>query len=104
MALKRSKKIIYIFIISTLAIILSGCTIKKNEPSTYKYTDDNRFTIVKTEKIDDGTTNGLTIKIIVDKETKVMYMQTEKYSGAFAVGLEIMLDKEGKPLIYNKDL
>ena len=47
---------------------------------------------MKTENIKDSTINGLTITILVYKETKAMYMMTEKYSQSYGVGLEVLVD------------
>ncbi|MDT8718308.1 hypothetical protein IAI10_16695 [Clostridium sp. 19966] len=60
--------------------------------------------MVSVENIDDGTANGENISILVDKETKIMYMQIEKYQAGYGLGLQVMVDKDGKPLIYNSDL
>lgn len=84
------KKIILILILA-LMLSITGCgkgqgssedssvdlsnTSKESDPSTYKYdSNDSRFKIVSVEEIDDGTTNGENISILVDKETKIMYI------------------------------
>lgn len=75
----------------------------KTDNCEYK-ADDGRFKIVSTEKVDDGKTKDMTILILVDKETNVMYIQSEKYSCGWGLSLEVMVDKDGKPLIYNGEL
>jgi len=75
------------------------------EVSTYKYNSANsRFEIVSVEQIDDGSKFGENISILVDKETKIMYAQTEKHDMGYGLALQVMVDKDGKPLIYNGSL
>lgn len=104
--------------IMILALSLSGCsgfnsdstsqnnenTVNYGNPSSYQYSTNSRFKVVSVETIDDGTTNGENISILVDKETKIMYMQTQKFQSGYGLGLEVMVDKDGKPVIYNSDL
>lgn len=120
--MKNSKAILLLIIL--LISILTGCTAElyekdeidaalyeKNEidtdqydPNTYKYSNDSRFKVVSIENIEDGTINGLTIIVLVDKKTKVMYMQTEKFQSGYGITLQVLLDAEGKPLLYDENL
>jgi hypothetical protein len=110
-----NKKILITILISLSVNTLIGCSAKNTTPqntevtqtnsATYKYNPkDSRFKIVSVEQIDDGTTGGITISTLVDRETKVMYMQTEKYKGGYGIGLQVLVDKDGKSLIYNGKL
>lgn len=90
------KKMTIIFIACLTLILLIGCGANASEKL------DNRFDLISSEKIKDGTNNGITLRVLVDKETKVMYLLTEKFQSGYGVGLQVMVDKDGKPLIYNK--
>lgn len=74
------------------------------DPETYKYSQNARFKVIEVEKIDDGTTNGIVISTLVDKNTKVMYSQTEKFQAGYGISREPLIDKDGKPLLYDGDL
>lgn len=80
--------------------MLIGCGANASEKLDNRL--DNRFDLISSEKIKDGTNNGITLRVLVDKETKVMYLLTEKFQSGYGVGLQVMVDKDGKPLIYNK--
>jgi hypothetical protein len=109
------KKKIGIFVcICLLPFIFTGCNKgemqqavvnlpKKENSESYLYSPNSRFKIVLEENINDGMGKGIWISILVDKETKVMYMLTEKVQGGYGMGLQIMVDESGKPLIYNID-
>ena len=84
------KKLFCLFLILMLPILLlSGCD-KKSENST------SELVSISYENID----NGFTI-IFVHKKTKVMYLYVKKGYGA---GLTVMLDSDGKPLLYKGEL
>ncbi|NFO58518.1 hypothetical protein FDB39_17045 [Clostridium botulinum] len=97
----NKKKIILVLII-TLMLNIIGC--KKGQDlfnKSTKYNNSDRFKIVSVQKIDDDEINGINIFILVDKETKIMYMQTEKFYDGYSTALQVMVDTDGKPLIYN---
>jgi len=109
--MKMNKKIISVILICGISFALTGCdsdlswVSKQSKPHTYVYkTNDSRFKVVSADEIDDGTVSGLTISILIDKETNIMYMQSEKYQSGYGLSLEVMVDQDGKPLIYNGDL
>lgn len=106
-----NKRIISVILICGISFALTGCdsvlpwVSKQSKPDTYVYkTNDSRFKIVSTEEIKEGSVNGLTISILVDKETNVMYIQSEKFQSGYGLSLEVMVGQDGKPLIYNGDL
>lgn len=88
------KRILAIIIsIILCCLVLSGCG-RKNE--VIKTTElDSRFKIIK------DTNDGYGYcDIIVDTETGVMYL----FRGAgYRGGLTVMVDTDGKPLIYEGD-
>lgn len=80
-------------------------TIERYDESTYQYSsDNNRFTVVAVERIKDGTSSGITISTLVDRNTKVMYMLTEKFQAGYGISFDVILNAEGTPLIYNGEL
>ncbi|CAB1249652.1 DUF6440 family protein [Clostridium sp. MT-14] len=101
-----NKKIIDVILMCLVIVMLAGCDSSTNQykPSTYKYDSNSKFKIVSVEEINDGSINGMTISTLVDKSTRVMYLQTEKYSDGYAIGLQVLVDKDGKPLIYDDNL
>lgn len=76
-----------IFLILIVGIIFKDINIK------------DIFATQKSRFIYTGGLNVSDASIIVDTETGVMYLwKTDYYKG----GLTVMLDRDGKPLIYNK--
>jgi len=111
--MKMKNTIASIILICLLIFALTGCNIiasadsngvAHDNPASYEYPANSRFKIISKETIDDGTLNGLEISILVDKETRVMYMYTVKYQSGYGTALEILVDKDGKPLLYEGDL
>lgn len=101
--MRKGIPIVIILIVIMTSLLCVGCSklsVKYNDINTYEYTKDNRFEISSQEEIDDGTTNGLTIRVLVDKETGVMYLYTEKFKSGYGTSLTVLVDKDGKPLIY----
>lgn len=109
-------KFLYVTLVAfVLALPLFGCSVAESgsesdyasadKVSTYKSsTADGRFKVVSKQTIDDGTNNRLTIKVLVDKDTRVMYMQTEMFQAGYGIGLQVMCDANGKPLLYKESL
>lgn len=76
-------------IMLVLAISLSGCSGRNsNIESNAEYENNGRF-----RKVYSGFSNG----IYVDSETNVMYFW---HSGGYSGGLTVMVDENGKPLIW----
>jgi len=75
-----------------------------DDPTTYKYnSSDVRFVVVDYQHISDGTRSGITIKTLVDVETRVMYVLMEKFQAGYGLSIHPILDVDGSPLIYDKD-
>ena len=72
--------------------------------TSYEYDSNSKFKVVHCEEIDDGTVNGTRISILVHKDTKVMYMQTIKFQAGYGLSSEVMLDPDGKPLLYDGEI
>lgn len=107
------KKILNIVLIFLLVNIMTGCNImpeivpeKTTEktitnPTNYKYIPANsRFKIVSVEHINNDSINGEDILVLVDKKTKVMYIQAQIYQCGYGLSLEVLRDKDGKPLLF----
>lgn len=86
------KKIFCLLLILILPICLmfSGCSDSKEYMPC-----DNRFICIYKQS------DGFLYRIVVDKDTKVMYLFSKTGYGA---GLTVMLDSNGKPLIYEGEL
>lgn len=70
--------------------------------SSYLYwPDDSRFTVVAVERIEDGTNSGITITTLADRKTKVMYLLTEKFQAGYGISMDVLVNAEGKPMIYD---
>lgn len=86
--------ILFIFIIP-VCILFTGCggTQKAND---YSKSQNDRFLLIKEYK--DGVDTYI---ILVDKETRVLYL---RYSESYRAGLTVMLDANGNPLLYEGQL
>lgn len=63
--------------------------------------DTSRFKVLLKENVVDGPLTEVTVTVLVDKVTRVMYVQTVKSSFyGYGVGLTVMVDQDGDPLIY----
>ena len=75
------------------------CTCSARESDEYNLSD-TRFKVVYTFEAGDNTTkDGLMTRIIVDTETGVMYLYA---SGVQRGGLTVLVDEDGKPLIWDE--
>lgn len=80
------KKIICLILVLMIVLIFVGCFGQKT---------DNMETTDRFIKVYSDFTNA----IYVDKETNVLYFW---HSGGYAGGLSVMLDENGKPLLWEK--
>ena len=88
------KKVICAILLICILLMLVACS-----TSTDKQTAETaRFIVVHHELITD-TNDVMRIKILVDTETRVMYMYT---TGAQESGLTVLVDKEGKPMLWEE--
>lgn len=94
------KKALITIITTVLLIItimlLCMCLISCTDDSNNSNVDDKRFAIVENGML----TNASSYTILYDKETLVMYVS---YGNSYGYGLTVMLDKDGKPLLYDKE-
>lgn len=92
--MKKIKLIILIIVIISSLFILTGCTSNISEAETEK-----RFVIVSSETIGPR----IDIKTMYDKETKVMYSFVYNNYNITGYTLTLLVDAEGKPLLYEGD-
>ena len=92
------KKILSLLIVLFIPVlILCGCGTKNKD---YKEYSNSRFIFVgKYETIYDGGGNSLHIYLLVDKETRIIYLYTG-YDG----GITPLLDKNGNVTYYKGNL
>lgn len=83
------KKILITIAVIILTIVMGY--IFKDITTTNTYADDDRFI-----KISDQMIGGYYLNIVYDKETKVEYVFHGKG------GLQVLVDKEGNPLLYKE--
>lgn len=84
------KKII-ISLLIIIGIILTGWLLKDATISN-NYAENERFVTIQQER------NG---KVMYDKETKVEYFMFNDYK--CGGGITVLVDKDGKPLIYGEE-
>lgn len=87
--MKKKILIILFALIIPICLLFAGCSSKIEN----KQTEEHLMVC-----IDDFTIGGYGAFILVHKETRVMYMAY--YQG----GTTVMLDKDGRPLIYEGEL
>ena len=81
-------------------ILFSSCDNNSNNENN-KYSKVDRFI-----EVENGRFNkDILYTTYYDKETLIMYMVIDGYEGVGTSrgGITVMLDKDGKPLLYNKD-
>ena len=88
------RKILAIILALAMVFALAGCFCEETESKTVS---DEPFVLVE-NYIDDV---GSGIMIYVHKETRVMYLST---AGNRNGGVTVMLDANGKPLIWEGEL
>lgn len=86
------KKII-ISLLIIIGIILTSWLLKDVTISN-NYAENERFIQIYNQFSKDG------LRIYYDKETKVMYLISDIYKGG---GITVLVDKDGKPLIYGEE-
>lgn len=92
--MKKKLFCLLLILILPVCFLFSGCKAKKTMSEAEKLTSYKvgDIELVKVEK-------GDGFMIFVDKKTKVMYLMSYSDYGQYS-GLTIMLDANGKPLIY----
>lgn len=81
--------------LALLVVCLGSCTAAENAVNA-----DNPDRFVKVMPDPDGIIGGITV--YVDTETRVMYM-VYLYRG-YGVSVQVMVDAEGKPLVWEGEL
>lgn len=82
------KKFVYLLLVIVILLAFIGCSESESEPYDINTTD--RFIRVY------GDFNNA---IYVDKETNVLYLW---HCGGYSGGLSVMLDENGKPLLWEE--
>ena len=83
--------VIMFVVVAIGGLLFTGCAYMDNT-----FQDSGKFKLVGgTNTMNDG------YFILVDKETRVMYLFVKYGYGA---GLEVMVDEEGKPMLYEGEL
>lgn len=83
--------VIMFVVVAVGGLLFTGCAYMDNT-----FQDGGRFKLVE-----DSAKNRNGYIILVDKETRVMYLLVVYANGA---GLEVMVDEEGKPMLYEGEL
>lgn len=92
--MKKLKLTILITILTIMMFVLSGCTSTYYEEKEIdKFNTTDRFVEIKEWSDERGRPNY----IVYDKETKVQYWKART---SYGLGLTVLLDAEGKPLLY----
>lgn len=95
------KKILCLLFVLITPLLFCGC---EHIPKSENYYTENidRFVFIKQY----GEVNGgETIKILVDKETKVMYMYYHDGNlNSGTAGLTVMLNADGTPMLWEGEL
>lgn len=87
------KKLIALFTVLCVCLILVGC----NKDDDAVYAGNSRFEQVYYEGYSIEGVNSVDTVILVDKETGVMYLYVSTVNRS---GLTVMVDEDGKPLIW----
>lgn len=87
------KKFILVLLILLTPLCLFGC-----QPKSANYSEvlQDRFIIIKRYK-----DNDLDYSIVVDKDTRIMYLKIE---GTYRAGITVLLDENGNPQKYEGEL
>ena len=98
--MKKIKNYVLIIFVAILSIFcLSSCGVENENYEEYKPTQGSMFICV--ESYQDPYLGN--VKILVDKETKIMYIYyyDEGSDFNFSTNLTILYDSDGKPKKYN---
>lgn len=98
--MKKELFCLLLLFILPVCLLFTGCGTKSKN---YQDNSSERFVLIEKiqDNFDEGKNCAVDIYIAVDKETKIMYFVCWGYE-EFAI--ETMLDKDGKPLIYEGEL
>lgn len=92
--------IVLVIITMLLCMLLfSSCENNSNNENN-EYSKVDRFVEVENGRFNDDTW----YTTYYDKETLIMYMVIDRLeNNDYSRGITVMVDKDGKPLLYNKD-
>ena len=94
------KKILSLLIVLLIPLlVLCGCGTKNKD---YKEYEETRFVFVgEYSEIEDVAGNDISFSLLVDKETKIIYLYI---SGGYKAGITPLLDKDGNITYYKGSL
>ena len=92
------KKVICAILLICILLMLVACSTTTDKQDDKQTAETARFIVVHHELITD-TNDIMRIKILVDTETRVMYMYT---TGAQESRLTVLVDKEGNPMLWEE--
>lgn len=98
----RNKLLILLGLVCLLGTIFSYKTPSNEDSRTSS--GAMLFTPVGVQHISDGTIGGLDIRYFVDKNTGVLYALTEKYRWGYGLSFTVVVDTDGKPVIYEEGM
>ena len=84
------KRFVYSLLVIAILLAFIGCSKSESESEPYGTKTTDRFIRVYSD---------FNNAIYVDKETNVLYFW---HSGGYAGGLSVMLDENGKPLLWEE--
>ena len=89
-----------LLLILPVCLLFTGCSTRSNN---YQENISERFVVIEKVQDDFREIDGFVVDIfiVVDKETRIMYFV---FAGNSRFGIEIMVDADGKPLLYEGEL
>lgn len=104
---RRKVKEILLFLIVCLSVFsLVGCAEKnaeKDENDQFIYYTNGNITFVEVVGFSSNNVKA-PFSVVVHKETKVMYIRTKEHLQGGIGGIAVMLDENGKPLLWEGEL
>nr|DAT76309.1 MAG TPA: protein of unknown function (DUF5016) [Caudoviricetes sp.] len=99
--MKKKLFCLLLILILPVCFLFSGCNRDIKSSNTMITFNVGNIELIKIEQV--GIGNGDELIILVDKQTRVMYLLICSYNGNHS-GLTVMLDANGKPLIFEGEL
>lgn len=98
--MKKKLFCLLLILLLPVCVLFTGCSTRSND---YQENISERFVIVEKVQTDFREIDSFVVDIfiIVDKETKIMYLV---FSGYEKLGIEIMLDVDGMPMIWEGEV
>lgn len=92
----KKKLMFLVAIIACALCFLCGCDYKEKVKAKDFVPDSNRFVLLETQALSAYDH----LYVLCDRETRVIYLLTHLHGG----GLTVMVDENGKPLLYEGEL